>query len=107
MEKIKKILRFFIKKSNISYTLLVVGFVVWMLFLDTNSWLIHRELNQEIKELNAHIEQLQKEIKKDKKAIEQLQNIDSLEKFARENYWHKKENEQIFLIEFKDSIKDP
>ena len=84
-----------------------VGFVVWMLFLDTNSWLIHRELNQEIKELNAHIEQLQKEIKKDKKAIEQLQNIDSLEKFARENYWHKKDNEQIFLIEFKDSIKDP
>lgn len=84
-----------------------VGFVVWMLFLDTNSWLIHRELNLEINELNAHIEQLQKEIKKDKKAIEQLQNIDSLEKFARENYWHKKENEQIFLIEFKDRIKDP
>lgn len=107
MEKIKKILRFFIKKSNISYTLLGVGFVVWMLFLDTNSWLIHRELNLEINELNAHIEQLQKEIKKDKKAIEQLQNIDSLEKFARENYWHKKENEQIFLIEFKDRIKDP
>lgn len=107
MEKIKKILRFFIKKSNISFTLLGVGFVVWMLFLDTNSWLIHRELNLEINELNAHIEQLQKEIKKDKKAIEQLQNIDSLEKFARENYWHKKENEQIFLIEFKDRIKDP
>ena len=107
MEKIKKILRFFIKKSNISYTLLGVGFVVWMLFLDTNSWLIHRELNLEINELNAHIEQLQKEIKKDKKAIEQLQNIDSLERFARENYWHKKENEQIFLIEFKDRIKDP
>lgn len=107
MEKIKKILRFFIKKSNISYSLLGVGFVVWMLFLDTNSWLIHRELNLEINELNAHIEQLQKEIKKDKKAIEQLQNIDSLEKFARENYWHKKENEQIFLIEFKDRIKDP
>lgn len=104
MDKLKKRLRFFIRKNNITYTLLGVSFLIWMLFLDTNSLLIHRELNQEIKQLNAQIEQLQGEIGKDQKAIEQLQDIDSLEKFARENYWHKKENEQIFLIEFKDSI---
>jgi hypothetical protein len=35
-----------------------------------------------------------------------LQNLDSLEKFARENYLHKKEGEKIYLIEFKDSISE-
>ena len=35
----------------------------------------------------------------DKKTIKQLQNKDSLERFARENYGHKKENETIFIIE--------
>lgn len=102
-KKLRNSLLFLLKKNNITYTLLGSGFLIWMLFLDTNSWLIHRELNQEISELNAHIDQLKKEIDKDQKAIKQLQNIDSLEKFARENYWHKREDEEIFLIEFKDS----
>lgn len=103
----QKLLRFILKKSRLPYLLLGIGFLIWMLFLDTNSFVIHNELNQEIKELNAQKEQLIQEINKDASAIKQLQNIDSLEKFARENYLHKKENESIYLIEFKDSIRKP
>jgi cell division protein DivIC len=43
-------------------------------------------------------------IDRDKASINQLQSKDSLEKFARENYGHKKEEETIFYIEFKDSL---
>ena len=103
----QKLLRFILKKSRLPYLLLGIGFLIWMLFLDTNSFVIHNELNQDIKELNAQKEQLIQEIGKDASAIMQLQNIDSLEKFARENYLHKKENESIYLIEFKDSIRNP
>lgn len=103
----QKLLRFILKKSRLPYLLLGIGFLIWMLFLDTNSFVIHNELNQDIKELNAQKEQLIQEIDKDASAIMQLQNIDSLEKFARENYLHKKENESIYLIEFKDSIRNP
>ena len=103
----QKLLRFILKKSRLPYLLLGIGFLIWMLFLDTNSFVIHNELNQDIKELNAQKEQLIQEIDKDASAIMQLQNIDSLEKFARENYLHKKENESIYLIEFKDSIRKP
>lgn len=103
----QKLLRFILKKSRLPYLLLGIGFLIWMLFLDTNSFVILNELNQEIKELNAQKEQLIQEIDKDASAIKQLQNIDSLEKFARENYLHKKENESIYLIEFKDSIRKP
>ena len=48
-----------------------------MLFLDTNSFLIHRELDQEIKELEAQKKEYLKEIEKDASAIEQLENLDS------------------------------
>ena len=97
----------FFKKSHLPFTLLWIIFLLWMLFLDTNSFLIHRELDQEIKELEAQKKEFLKEIEKDASAIEQLENLDSLEKFARENYLHKKEGEQIYLIEFKDSISKP
>jgi len=40
-----------------------------------------------------------------KKNIKYLKNTDSLERFAREKYGHKKENETIFYIEYKDSIQ--
>ena len=46
-------------------------------------------------------------IEKDKKTIKQLKNEDSLERFAREEYGHKKENETVFIIQIQDSIDNP
>jgi cell division protein FtsB len=74
-----------------------------MLFLDTNSWSIHSELNQEIDRLEKERKVLNEIIKKDQKTIEILQDQDSLERFARENYGHKKNNETVFIIESQDS----
>jgi cell division protein FtsB len=71
-----------------------------MTFLDTNSLLIHAELNREIKKLKKKRDALNEEILKDKSLIEKLENIDSLEHYAREEYNLKKENEDIFIIEF-------
>ena len=68
-------------------------------FFDTHSWLIHRELDAEIDQLEGRKRQLNQAIEKDKIAIEQLQNEDSLEKFARETFGHKKKNETIFIVE--------
>ena len=45
-------------------------------------------------------------IDEDKISIQQLSSKDSLERFARENYGHKKEEETIFYIEFEDSLDD-
>ena len=44
---------------------------------------------------------LNKEIFDDKSLIEKLNDIDSLEHYAREEYNLKKENEDIFIIEFQ------
>jgi len=82
-----------------AYAVISIFFLVWMIFLDTHSLLVHLELNKEIENLNERKKFLESEIKKDNKLILDLNNIDSLEKFAREKYRHKKINETILIVE--------
>jgi cell division protein FtsB len=88
-----------------TYILVLTLFVIWMAFFDTNSLLIHRELQQEVNKLEQQKDFLQKEIEKDKKLLNELKDPKALEKYAREKYYMKKENEEIFLIEYEDSTK--
>ncbi len=87
------------------YVLVLTVFAIWMIFFDTNSLLIHNELQDQIKKLKEQKEFLKKEIAKDKIIIEKLSNPIELEKFAREQYYLKKKNEEIYLIEYEDSLK--
>lgn len=87
------------------YIVIFLLFLVWMLFLDTHSLKIHRELNQEIEKLETKNKELKNLIEKDLRNIDQLTSSDSLERFARENYGHKKENETIFFVQIEDSLK--
>ena len=97
--KQNRLIRFFGNK----YVITLGVFLIWMLFLDENSYFTHRELNTEIEKLENSIDYYSKEIEKDKKMINNLKDPDSLEKFAREEYMMKKKNEDIFLMEF-DSL---
>jgi cell division protein FtsB len=63
------------------------------------------ELNEEVADLEDEKAYYQKEITKDKKAIKALSTEDGLEKMAREKYYMKKENEDIYIIEYEDSLK--
>ncbi|QDO95537.1 septum formation initiator [Formosa sediminum] len=81
-----------------------IGFIVWMLFFDSNSFLIHNELNNDIDKLNDKKEYYINEINKDRKAYKKLNTEYGLEKFARETYYLKRENEDIYIIEYEDSL---
>lgn len=87
------------------YILVLTAFVIWMLFFDTNSLLIHLELKKEINKLEKQQQFLKEEIANDKKILEKLSDPEELEKFAREKYYLKKKNEEIYLIEYEDSLK--
>ncbi len=89
--------------SNI-YIIILTIFVIWMLFFDGNSYLYHRELNKEIEELEDWNDYHRKKIKEDKIMIKKLKNSEDLERYARERYLMRKDNEEIFIIEF-DTIK--
>ncbi|MEE9364932.1 MAG: septum formation initiator family protein [Cellulophaga sp.] len=88
------------------YILVTTVFLVWMFFFDTNSFFLHWDLENEIEKLEKQKEFLQKEITKDKKVLKKLSNQNELEKFAREQYYLKKKNEEIYLIEHEDSLKN-
>ncbi|WP_366139258.1 septum formation initiator family protein [uncultured Lutibacter sp.] len=81
-----------------------MSFLVWMVFFDENSYLNHREFNKEIEKLKNEKEYYQNEINSDKELIKNLDDKKELEKFAREEYKMKKENEEIYIIEY-DTIK--
>ncbi|MGB3606940.1 MAG: septum formation initiator family protein [Psychroserpens sp.] len=86
------------------FVLVFVGFAIWMLFVDSNSLLIHRELNSDIDDLESEKEYYTKQIIKDNKAIKELSTEDGIEKLAREKYYMKKDNEDIYIIEYEDSL---
>lgn len=95
------------------YVIVLVFFIIWMLFLDNTSYLLHQDLNKQIDELEANKKYYQDEIKKDNKNIKKLQNPDHVEQYAREKYYMKRDSEDIYIIEYeedelrrKDSIAD-
>lgn len=76
-----------------------------MFFFDTNSFFIHNELNNSIETLENNKKIYKEEIEKDKIFIEKMKDSNEVEKYAREKYYLKKENEDIYIIEHQDSIK--
>jgi cell division protein FtsB len=77
-------------------------FLFWILFFDSNSILVNLKLQKEINQLKERKAELEDQISIDKKIISSLQNIDSLERYAREKLYMKKENEEIYIIEYTE-----
>jgi len=103
MEFIKKIKNSkFIKLISNLYILTSFVFFIWIFFIDSNSILVNLKLKKEINELSERKSLLEKQIEIDKKIISNLKNPDSLEKYAREKLYMKKDNEDIYIIEFKE-----
>jgi cell division protein DivIC len=88
------------------YLLISLLFGVWMLFLDNYSYMDQRQINNQIDELQDNKKYYQDEIRKDKENIKLLKNQDQVEKYAREKYYMKRENEEVYLVEYEgDTIK--
>jgi len=82
------------------YPISLTIFVVWMFFFDTNSIVFMYKQYNELKDLKQQEEFLQNEIAAMTKEKEDLfSNNDKLEKYARENFYFKKDNEDVYVIE--------
>ena len=79
----------------------IVGFlfVIWISFLDENNLVSLNQQMNTLEEKQETIDSLENEISQMKDKLERLNNDPKeLEKFARENFLMKKENEDIILI---------
>tara|TARA_B100001113_G_C21110176_1_gene622833 strand:- start:2328 stop:2558 length:231 start_codon:yes stop_codon:yes gene_type:complete len=76
-----------------------------MIFFDSNSILVHNELNNDINDLNNQKEYYKNEIERDNIELNQIKTDSGLEKYAREKLFMKRDNEEIFIIEY-DTISE-
>jgi len=76
------------------------AFVVWIVFFDENDLILQGRRRAELKELKASKTYYISEIAKERKALEELRsNPAAIEKYAREQYMMKRDNEDLFIIE--------
>lgn len=81
------------------YKILILAFLVWMTFFDKNSFIDQYRLRKEYQKIKDEQEYYITQIEQAKKERDQLfTNEEALEKFAREKYHMKKDNEEVFVI---------
>ena len=81
------------------YFLISFAFVVWMIFFDKNDLFSQYQYHQQLSKLKQERDFYLKETAKVAKDLDELtSNPQKLEKFAREKYLMKKDNEDVFVI---------
>lgn len=89
------LIRIFSKK----YLLASVIFIIWLILFDGNNLIDRISALRKLHQLERDKKYYTEKIKSDSKKLEELKtNNDNLEKFAREQYLMKKDNEEIFII---------
>lgn len=95
METLKKILKVLLNK----YLLVTTAFIVWMVFFDSNNFFTRSKLRDKLDDLEQEKHYYQDEIRKDSALTKKLLTDSAeQEKFAREKYLMKKDNEDLYLV---------
>lgn len=78
-------------------------FVVWLTFFDENNLIEQYRLSKKLDDMKSNEEFYNDEIEKTSKEIKGFEtDTATLEKFARENYYMKKDDEELFIIVRED-----
>ena len=84
------------------YLITFIVFLVWIFFIDKFDIITQIKINKEFKQLKQQQEFYKEEIEKDSTKIYNLNNnLEEQERFARERFLMKKENEDLFIIREK------
>jgi len=85
------------------YVITAIGFAVWILFLDDRDFITtHFKQRGELNKLEQSRKYYEGQIANTKKELDQLKsNPATIEKYAREKYLMKRDNEDVFLVHDK------
>lgn len=90
---------FWLKFLKNKYLVTLVGFFVYMLFIDSNNLVRQYNMLSELSKVEKEREYYMKEIQENKSTTDELlSNPDLLERYAREKFLMKRPDEDIFLI---------
>ena len=91
------------KITRNKYLLAFILFFAWIVFFDDNSIVSHQQNKQRLHELIEQKEYYKERIASDKQKLEDLKSgVADLEKFAREQYFMSKPDEDVFIVVEKD-----
>lgn len=96
----------FLKWATNRFVIATLFFIIWLLFFDTYAFFDHRAIDNEINDLENKREYYQTEIINDDKNIRKLYRKEEIEKYAREKYYMKRENEDIYIIDSDKEYTD-
>ncbi len=86
-----------ILRNKFVLTILIFG--VWLLLFDQNNLLDRYQDVQKLKQIEQEKDYFINKIEEDQRQIKELEsNRDNLEKFAREEYLMKRDDEDIFIV---------
>ncbi len=81
------------------YLLTGLAFIAWLVFFDRNDLIVQSERRTELGQLQQSKRFFLSEIEKERTFSEELRsNPAAIEKLAREKYFMKRDNEELFLI---------
>lgn len=87
------------------YLLAFIAFAFWMLFFDRNDVPLQLQRFNELNSLQNSEILLDQQIADTKNELELLKtNPETLEKYAREKYMMKKDNEDLFIVTIDSSL---
>ena len=82
------------------YFLVTIAFLVWMIFFDKNDLFSQYQYHQQVSKLKQERDFYKKQTAKVSKDLDELtSDPQKLEKFAREKYLMRKDNEDVFVVE--------
>src|ERR1700712_3054472 len=82
------------------YFLATSLFIIWMLFFDRNDFFTLMERRKELHQIEESKDYFSHKIAEGKKfSLDMRSNADAVEKFVREKYLMKRDNEDLFLVQ--------
>ena len=102
MDRIQVIIKKLPKPLRNKYLILFLLFILWVVFIDDYNLINQSKIKNTVDDLKIQKEFYISEIKSDSIELYKLQNDPAeQERFAREKFLMKKENEDIFIIREK------
>jgi cell division protein DivIC len=99
----KYVLRLFSSK----YLVTLLAFAVWMAFFDARDIFSQLSRRSELKQLNAKITYYHQQIEQTRAELKNLQDDPAAkEKYAREKFFMKRDNEEIFVEQPSEEVEN-
>ena len=99
MNRLRKTVNYLRRFRGLKYVVVIVTAVVIVGFVDENSMWSHFRNKQKINELEIEIQRYKRQYERDRAQLRKLDtDPKAIEKIARERYFMKTENEDIFVL---------